>query len=180
MADIGINVAPADTCGCSTPVVETSCGCSTDAADASCGCSTETETPTLSRRIWTETRSATVMVMKFMLIAFLLEALITLYIPQETIINLVGSGNPLAIALAALIGIPIYTTNLTALPLIGGLLQQGMLPGAALAFLIAGPTTTIPAMSAVFGIAKPRVFALYVSIALVGAVVLGYGYQLIA
>ncbi|MBI2215669.1 MAG: hypothetical protein HYU51_00075 [Candidatus Rokubacteria bacterium] len=49
-----------------------------------------------------------------------------------------------------------------------------MQPGAALvAFLIAGPVTTVPAMSAVWGIVKPRVFALYLGIALVGAVVLG-------
>jgi uncharacterized protein len=45
-------------------------------------------------------------------------------------------------------------------------MEQEMLPGAALAFLIAGATTTIPAMTAVYGITKPRVFA-------------GYGYQML-
>jgi len=65
-----------------------------------------------------------------------------------------------------------------AMPLIGGLLAQGMHPAAALAFLIAGPTTTIPAMSAVWGLVNRRVFALYVGISLVGAIMLGYLYTL--
>jgi len=49
-----------------------------------------------------------------------------------------------------------------------------MSPAAALAFLIAGPTTTLPAMAAVWSLVTHRVFVLYVSFALVGAVVLGY------
>jgi uncharacterized membrane protein YraQ (UPF0718 family) len=131
------------------------------------------------QRIRKEAIDATVMVIKFMLIAFVLEAIITLYVPQTTIIAWLGNGNPLAILLAALVGVPVYTTNLTALPLVSGLLQQGMLPGAALAFLIAGPATTIPAMSAVYGIAKPRVFIIYLASILIGAVLLGYGYQML-
>ena len=75
---------------------------------------------------------------------------------------------------------PVYTTELTALPLVGDLLTQGMDPGAALAFLIAGPTTTLPAMAAVWGLVSRRVFGLYVSFALVGAILLGYGYSLMA
>ena len=65
------------------------------------------------------------------------------------------------------------------MPLVGGLLEQGMLPGAALAFLIAGATTTIPAMTAVYGITKPRVFAVYALSVLIGAIIAGYGYQLL-
>jgi uncharacterized membrane protein YraQ (UPF0718 family) len=63
--------------------------------------------------------------------------------------------------------------------MVSGLLAQGMNPAAALAFLISGPTTTLPAMSAVWGLASRRVFALYVSFSLVGAVMLGYSYALI-
>ena len=49
-----------------------------------------------------------------------------------------------------------------------------MSPAAALAFLIAGPTTTLPAMAAVWILVKNRIFILYVSFALVGAILLGY------
>jgi uncharacterized membrane protein YraQ (UPF0718 family) len=63
--------------------------------------------------------------------------------------------------------------------MISGLLNQGMAPAAALAFLIAGPTTTLPAMAAVWGLVSRRIFALYLLFILVGAVVLGYVYALI-
>ena len=64
--------------------------------------------------------------------------------------------------------------------MISGLLAQGMNPAAALALLIAGPTTTLPAMAAVWGLTNRRVFVLYVSFSLVGALVLGYVYSFMA
>lgn len=132
------------------------------------------------RRLARETWSATWMVVKFMLLAFFLSALIKLYVPAEWVAGLLGGQNPWAIAAAALLGVPAYTSNLTALPMVSGLLAQGMNPSAALAFLISGPTTTLPAMAAVWGLASRRVFALYFSLCLVGAVVLGYAHHLLA
>lgn len=133
--------------------------------------------PSFRRRLLEETWAATVMVVKFMALAFFLEALITLYVPEAWIVSLLGRDNPLAIVTAALLGVPVYTSNLTALPMIGGLLAQGMAPSAALAFLVAGPTTTLPAMAAVWGLVRPRVFALYVVLALLGGVAAGYALQ---
>ena len=127
-----------------------------------------------------ETLNATWMVGKFMALAFILEALITLYVPAGWISGSLGAQSPLAILTAALLGIPAYTTSLTALPLISGLLNQGMNPAAAIAFLIAGPTTTLPAMAAVWPLVARRVFVLYVSFAMVGAVLAGYVYSLAA
>lgn len=141
------------------------------------GASCSIQPPSFRRRLLEETWSATVMVVKFMTLAFFLEALITLYVPEAWIARLLGRNNPLAIVAAALLGVPVYTSNLTALPMIGGLLGQGMAPAAALAFLVAGPTTTLPAMAAVWGLVQRRVFALYVVLALVGAVAAGYVFQ---
>ena len=118
------------------------------------------------------------MVAKFMALVFLLEALIILYVPSEWITGLLGHRNQWAIVNAALIGVPVYTTELAALPLISGLLAQGMNPAAALAFLIAGPTTTLPAMAAVWGLVTRRVFVLYLSFSLLGAIGMGYLYYL--
>lgn len=134
--------------------------------------------PSFRQRLWIETRAATWMVIKFMTLAFLLEALITLYVPETWIAGALGNQNPWAIWTAALLGVPLYTTNLTALPLVSALLAGGMNPAAGLAFLIAGPTTTLPAMAAVWGLVRPRVFAVYLLTALLGAVILGYVYHL--
>jgi uncharacterized membrane protein YraQ (UPF0718 family) len=162
--------APASSCG------ESACG-STDATSTGGSCSLKPAS--FGQRLFNEIRNATLMVAKFMALAFFLEALLTLYVPAEWIAGLVGTQNSWAIIAAALIGVPIYTSNLAALPLVSGLLTQGMDPAAALAFLIAGPTTTIPAMAAVWGLTTRRIFALYVSISLVGAIALGYIYSFI-
>jgi uncharacterized membrane protein YraQ (UPF0718 family) len=113
-----------------------------------------------------------------MTLAWFLGALIYLYVPKTWITTTLGGDNPWVVVTAALLGIPVYTSNLTAMPLVGGLLGQGMHPAAALAFLIAGPTTTLPAMSAVWGLVNRKVFTFYISFSLVGAIVLGYIYSL--
>ena len=143
--------------------------------EQSCGFNSTSHT--FWQRLSKETLSASAMVVKFMALAFFLEALIIRYVPQEWIIAALGQNNPAAISTAALLGIPTYTSSLAALPMISGLLTQGMNPAAALAFLIAGPTTTLPAMAAVWPLVARRVFVLYVSFALVGAVLMGYLYE---
>lgn len=60
----------------------------------------------------------------------------------------------------------------------GKLIDMGLNKGAALSFLIAGATTTLPAMVAVWGITKRRVFLLYLSFALFGALFTGLLYNL--
>ena len=142
-----------------------------------CGCGTSEET--FKMRLLKETMSAAWMVGKFMALAFLLEGLITFYVPKQWIIGALGPANPLAIITAAILGVPAYTSSLTALPMISGLLTQGMNPAAAIAFLIAGPMTTLPAMAAVWPLVSRRVFVLYVSFALFGAVLTGFGYRLV-
>jgi hypothetical protein len=125
-----------------------------------------------------ETWAATTMVIKFMVLAWFLGALIYLYVPETWITNTLGGDNPWGIITAAFLGIPVYTSNLTAMPLVGGLLGQGMHPATALAFLIAGPATTLPAMSAVWGLVNRKVFAFYIGFSLVGAIGFGYIYGL--
>lgn len=115
---------------------------------------------------------------KFMLIAFFLEALITLYLPSTWVTGPLGTQSPYSIFIGLGLGLPLYTTSLSALGIVGGLLTKGMSGGAALAFLVAGATTTIPAMTAVWGVAKKRVFALYLGYTILGALLTALLYQL--
>lgn len=153
------------------------CGCSgtgTTAGVADRG----GESPFLLR-LAREAGRASAMVAKFMTIALVLEALFVLYVPDEWVMALVGADSRLAILIAALVGVPLYTSNLAALPMVSALLAQGMDPSAALTFLIAGPMTTVPAMAAVWGLVQRRVFIVYVGFALFGAVAAGLAHQLV-
>jgi hypothetical protein len=132
-----------------------------------------------SDKLIKEIVSATTMVVKFMLLAYFLEALIVLYVPSEFVKSLLGNNNFLSIIWAALIGVPVYTNSIPALALVGGLITQGMAPASGLAFLISGPTTTIPAMAAVWNLATKKVFFLYIGFTLAAAVISGLLYQMV-
>ena len=47
--------------------------------------------------------------------------------------------------LAVTVGVPAYLNGYAAIPVVAGLMQTGMAPGAAMAFMIAGAMTSIPA-----------------------------------
>lgn len=113
---------------------------------------------------------------RWMTIAFLLESLMIAYLPAEKVIGLLGQ-NATAIPLAVLVGVPSYLNGYAAIPLVRGLMDLGMNPAVALAFLISGGVTSIPAATAVWALVKPRVFALYLAFALVGSLAAGYGYS---
>lgn len=76
-----------------------------------------------------------------------------------------------------MVGVPAYLNGYAALPLVGGLIGQGMAPGAGLAFLVAGGVTSLPAAIAVWALVKPQVFALYIAISLSGAFLCGLLFQ---
>ncbi|WP_040488126.1 permease [Fodinicurvata sediminis] len=116
---------------------------------------------------------------KWLLLAFLLESLMLAYIPADMVVDLVGTDSWLSLASATLIGVPAYLNGYAALPLVGGLVQQGMAPGAAMAFLVAGGITSIPAAIAVFALARLPVFLAYVALALSGSLTAGVIYGLV-
>lgn len=116
---------------------------------------------------------------KWMLLAFLLESLMIAYVPSDLIARVAGDGGLASIVIATLVGIPSYLNGNAALPLIAGLIDKGMAPGAAMAFLIGGGVTSIPAALAVWAIARRAVFVAYVAFGTVGAILSGLAFQTI-
>ncbi|MCP5364229.1 MAG: permease [Hyphomicrobiales bacterium] len=117
---------------------------------------------------------------KWLTLAFLLESLMMAYVPADLVARAVGGEGWLPIVSATLVGIPAYLNGYAALPLVDGLMRQGMTPGAGMAFLLAGGVTCIPAAIAVYALTRPPVFAAYLGFALTGALMLGFTYGLIA
>lgn len=122
--------------------------------------------------------STTLFLAKWLTLAFILESLMVAWIPAETVTATLGGDGFLPILTATLIGIPAYLNGYAALPLVAGLIDQGMAPGAGMAFLVAGGVTSIPAAMAVWALAKPKVFALYIGLSLTGAFASGLLFQL--
>jgi len=107
--------------------------------------------------------------MKWLLLAYLLESLMITYVPAETIASVVGGAGLGSIIIGALAGVPAYLNGYAAPALVSGLMEQGMNAGAAMSFMVAGAMTCIPAMAAVFALVKREVFAMYLLFAFISA-----------
>ncbi|MEM9343282.1 MAG: permease [Pseudomonadota bacterium] len=117
---------------------------------------------------------------KWLMLAYTLEMLMIRYIPAGLIADLLGGTGPAPVILGGLVGAPAYLNGYAAVPLVAGLLDQGMVPGAAMSFVIAGGVTSIPAAIAVWALVKPRVFFAYLCFASIGAIIAGLIWNLIA
>jgi len=141
-------------------------------------------------RFWSEAdRTATfreniiengVFLLKWLALAYAIEAVMLEYIPAETIGAVLGGDGIGTIFLGALVGAPAYLNGYAAVPLVDALLAQGMSNGAAMSFVIAGGVSCIPAAIAVWALVKPRVFAAYLGFAITGAVLAGMAWHAIA
>ncbi len=117
---------------------------------------------------------------QWLVLAFVLESLMVAWVPADTVAGLVGGTGLWPLAAATLVGVPAYLNGYAALPLVGGLIGQGMAPGAGMAFLVAGGVTSVPAAVAVWALVRPRVFALYLALSLGGAFLAGLAYGTVA
>lgn len=148
--------------------------CETSAGPAFLGLSYQ---PTRWRRFFFEAGSVSLFLGKWLTVAFIIEALIVHYVDPAWISAVLGGDQPFAILLATAIGIPLYTSGVASIPITQGLVASGMSPGAAMAFLVAGPVTTIPCMMTVWMMVKKPLFFYYLSVGIVGSLAAGYLFQ---
>ena len=117
--------------------------------------------------------------LKWLFLAYTLEALMVRYIPAEWVAQNLGGEGVGTIILAALLGAPAYLNGYAAVPLVDALMTQGMSKGAALSFMVSGGVSSIPAAIAVWALVKWRVFAVYLGLAFVGSSIAGVLWQML-
>ncbi|NIZ61007.1 permease [Sedimentitalea sp. CY04] len=120
-----------------------------------------------------------IFLLKWLALAYVLEALLVHYVPADLIATLVGGEGVVPIAIAALVGMPAYLNSYVAPPLLAGLIDQGMSNGAAMSFMVAGAVSSIPAMLAVWSLVKPQVFVTYLALGVSGAIASGIVFQMV-
>jgi uncharacterized membrane protein YraQ (UPF0718 family) len=133
--------------------------------------------PERVRVFWQKTLAMVLFLGKWLTLAFVLESLMVTYVPAELLGQWLGSGSTWAVPLSAVIGVPAYLNGFVAVPVVAGLIENGMTPAAALSFMLAGAMTSIPAAIAVFSLVKRPLFFWYVLLALIGAIAAGWAYQ---
>ncbi|MAS06302.1 MAG: permease [Ahrensia sp.] len=155
-----------------------------------CGCGKSPFSGTPVWRFWREDKrmemfrgeaaANALFLVKWLALAYVLEALLILYVPASMVAGLVGGEGLLPIGIAALVGMPAYLNSYVAPPLLAGLTEQGMSAGAAMAFMVAGAVSSVPAMAAVWSLVKREVFAAYLGLGIAGAILAGVAFQIIA
>lgn len=98
----------------------------------------------------------------YLLIGAGIGAFIHGFVPTELISRIAGPGNPLAVPVAAIIGIPIYIRAETMIPIGLALIEKGMSIGAVLALVIGGAGASIPELTLLSAIFEKRMLAAFV------------------
>lgn len=96
------------------------------------------------------------------------------FVPTEIITSLAGPDNPLAVPVAAIIGVPVYIRAETMIPIGLVLIEKGMSIGAVLALIIGGAGASIPELTLLSSIFKKKLMAAFVGTVFFIAVIAGY------
>jgi uncharacterized membrane protein YraQ (UPF0718 family) len=103
--------------------------------------------------------------------------LINAFVPASIVSSLLGANSFAAVPLASLIGLPLYLTTESSIPIIQSLIRSGASEGAMLAFIISGSATSAWVIAGLTTFMKKRALLLYVSYILLGSVLAGYLYD---
>ncbi len=117
---------------------------------------------------------------KYVLVGVTMGIIVERYVPPEWIYWLFGRRDPLNIVWITLASVPMFLHQISASSIIyhlKGSLDGTLDGGAALAFMIGGPVTAIPAMVMFWTIFKKRVFFLYLTVCVLGTIMISYAFE---
>lgn len=101
------------------------------------------------------------------------------YAPQDFLVKYAGRDNLLAVPLAVLIGVPLYSNAAGTIPIVNVLMEKGMALGTVLAFMMAVTALSLPEMIILRKVLKPKLIAIFVGIMAVTIIIVGYLFNVI-
>lgn len=113
-----------------------------------------------------------------LVVGLALAALITALVPADALAGLLGSGL-LPILMMMVVAVPLYVCATGSVPVAAGFIHAGVSPGAALAFLIAGPATNAAMLATLVKILGKRITVVYLATVALSAVVGGLALDLL-
>lgn len=101
-------------------------------------------------------------------------AVIHNWIPEDVIVEYLGTGNPFGVVIAAIAGIPMYADIFGTIPIAEALLAKGAQLGVVLSFMMAVTTLSLPSMIMLKKAIKIKLLGIFVAICAVGIIIVGY------
>jgi len=96
------------------------------------------------------------------------------YVPSEFLVKYAGPGNPFAVPVAVLIGVPLYSNAAGTIPIVQALMGKGMPIGTVLAFMMAVTALSFPEAVILKNVLKMRLLLVFFGI--VALAIIGVGY----
>jgi len=112
----------------------------------------------------------------FLLIGIVIGAIVEIYIPKSLISSAFRSGRIQSILAGALLGIPLSPCGGSAIPIVSGMISNGMGKGTALAFFIVGPATRPAPLAAMAVLFLPLFLTVYCLFLIISAMLMGLVY----
>ena len=141
------------------------------------GMALEEESQTLKER-FLSSRDYTIDLLKkislYVIIAIGIGAVIHGYAPADFLLTYAGPNNPLAVPIAVLIGVPLYSNAAGIIPLVAVFIEKGIPIGTALAFMMAVTALSLPEMIILRKVLKPKLLAIFIAILAVSITAIGY------
>lgn len=122
----------------------------------------------ISRRVW-----------PYVLVGVALGAGLHGYVPQEWFLEHAGPDNPLAVPLAVLMGIPLYSNATGIIPVAEVLLNKGVPIGTILAFIMSIVAISLPELLILRKVLKQQMLVFFVAFLFVAFVCVGYAFNII-
>ena len=139
------------------------------------------EDPTWKQRFaaaWRGTWDILSKVWYWVVVAIAIGAFMHGYLPSDLIARYAGEGNPFAVFVAVLVGIPLYGNAASAVPIASVLVAKGVQVGTVLAFMMAVTALSVPELVILRKVMKPKLLAIFVGICGVTIMLVGYAFNL--
>ncbi len=128
---------------------------------------------------WEQVVSTAKKVAPYVLAGVAIGAFIHNWIPEDFIVRVLGTGNPLGVIVAAVAGVPMYADIFGTIPIAEALLAKGARLGVVLSFMMGVTTLSLPSMIMLRKAVKPRLLAIFIAICTVGIILVGYFFNAI-
>ena len=128
---------------------------------------------------WEQVASTAKKVAPYVLIGVGIGAFIHNWIPEEFIVKLLGSGNPLGVVIATIAGVPMYADIFGTIPIAEALLAKGAQLGVVLSFMMGVTTLSLPSIIMLRKAVKPKLLSIFVTICTIGIILVGYFFNAI-
>ncbi|SHJ93748.1 permease [Pseudozobellia thermophila] len=110
----------------------------------------------------------------YVLLGALISAISAIFVPDAWVQEYLGNDSPLAIPLAAFIGVPLYLRIEMAIPILSALIAKGMSMGAAMALIIGGTGASLPEIAIISSMLKTRAIIAFIVSVMAMAIVGGF------